>query len=84
MSADFSTLLCRFVAPPWKDDERPEEEIAQDVAAAAAGPDGGDGATPPDPDEDSRAFVTAVRDGRLIAPRDRVASPGPVPSSRFA
>ncbi|MEY2227092.1 hypothetical protein [Streptomyces sp. BF23-19] len=84
VSADFSTLLCQFVAPPWKDDERPEEEIAQDVARAAAGPDGGDGATPPDPDEAFRAFVTAVRDGWLTSPRDRVASPGPVPSSRFA
>ncbi|CAM5316264.1 hypothetical protein [Streptomyces avidinii] len=84
VSADFSALLCQFVSPPWKDDRRPEEEIALDIAAAAAGADEGDGATPPDPDEDFRAFVAAVATDWLTAPRDRVASPGPVPSSRFA
>ncbi|WKD31326.1 hypothetical protein [Streptomyces xanthophaeus] len=84
VSADFSALLCQLVSPPWKDDQRSEEEIARDIAQAAAGPDEGDGATPPDPDEAFRAFACAVRDGWLTAPRDRVASPGPVPSSRFA
>ncbi|MFJ7592416.1 hypothetical protein ACIQZO_34615 [Streptomyces sp. NPDC097617] len=84
VSADFSALLCQFVAPPWKDDQRSEEEIARDVAHAAADPDEGDGATPPDPDEAFRAFVAAVGADWLTAPRDRVASPGPVPGSRFA
>lgn len=84
VSADFSALLCQYVSPPWKDDDRPEEEIARDVAAADSVPDGGDGATPPDPDEAFRAFVAGVGPGWLTAPRDRVASPGPVPSSRFA
>ncbi|MFI1646637.1 hypothetical protein ACH4XT_06790 [Streptomyces avidinii] len=84
VSADFSTLLCQFVSPPWKDDQRPEEEIALDIAEAAAGPDEGDGATPPDPDGAFRDFAAAVAADWLTAPRDRVASPGPVPSSRFA
>ncbi|MGW6979045.1 hypothetical protein ACWGE1_06280 [Streptomyces sp. NPDC054932] len=84
VSADFSALLCQFVSPPWKDDQRPEEEIAREIAQAAPDPDEGDGATPPDPDEAFRAFVTAVRTGWLTEPRDRVASPGPVSSSRFA
>ncbi|MFG2989094.1 hypothetical protein ACGFZK_07305 [Streptomyces sp. NPDC048257] len=84
VSADFSALLCQIVVPPWKDDQRPEEEIVRDIAQAAAGPDEGDGATPPDPDEAFRAFVTAVGDSWLTGPRDRVASPGPVLSSRFA
>ncbi|WP_183064131.1 hypothetical protein [Streptomyces sp. gCLA4] len=84
VSADFSTLLCQFVAPPWQDDDRSEEEIARDIAAADPAPDGGDGAAPPDPDEAFRAFVAGVAPGWLAAPRDRVASPGPVPSSRFA
>ncbi|MGW7434475.1 hypothetical protein [Streptomyces sp. NPDC054849] len=84
VSADFSALLCQYVSPPWKDDDRPEEEIARDIAAADSLPDGGDGATPPDPDEAFRAFAAGVGPGWLTAPRDRVASPGPVPSSRFA
>ncbi|MEU9087417.1 hypothetical protein [Streptomyces sp. NPDC048357] len=84
VSADSSALLCQYVAPPWQDDDRPEEEIADGIARADAAPDGGDGATPADPDEAFRAFVTAVRTGWLSAPRDRVASPGPVPGSRFA
>ncbi|WP_327265623.1 hypothetical protein OG444_33455 [Streptomyces sp. NBC_01232] len=84
VSADFSTLLCQFVVPPWKEDPRPEEEIARDIARADAAADQGDGMTPPDPDEDFRAFASAVRDGWLTGPRDHVASPGPVPSSRFA
>lgn len=84
VSADFSALLCQYVAPPWQDDDRPEAEIADEIAAADPGPDEGDGATPADPDEAFRAFVTAVRRDWLSAPRDRVASPGPVPGSRFA
>ncbi|MGW6781662.1 hypothetical protein ACWF7Q_03150, partial [Streptomyces sp. NPDC054987] len=63
---------------------RPEEEIARDVAAADPAPDGGDGAAPPDPDEAFRAFAAGVAPGWLAAPRDRISSPGPVPSSRFA
>ncbi|WP_404953722.1 hypothetical protein [Streptomyces sp. 147326] len=84
VSADFSALLCQYVAPPWQDDDRPEAEIAAEIAAADPAPDEGDGATPADRDEAFRAFVTGVRTGWLSAPRDRVASPGPVPSSRFA
>ncbi|MEV6678176.1 hypothetical protein AB0N09_15110 [Streptomyces erythrochromogenes] len=84
VSADFSTLLCQYAVPPWREDDRPEAEIARDVAAADPAPDGGDGATPPDPDEAFRAFAAGVAPGWLTGPRDRVASPGPVPSSRFA
>ncbi|MFE6905430.1 hypothetical protein [Streptomyces erythrochromogenes] len=83
VSADFSTLLCQYAVPPWRQDDRPEEEIARDVAAADPAPDGGDGATPPDPDGAFRAFAAGVAPGWLTGPRDRVASPGPVPSSRF-
>ncbi|MFB7265330.1 hypothetical protein ACFCXH_24710, partial [Streptomyces nojiriensis] len=36
VSADFSTLLCQLASPPWKDDPRPEEEIAKNIALAAA------------------------------------------------
>uniref|UniRef100_A0AAU2JZY4 Tetratricopeptide repeat protein n=1 Tax=Streptomyces sp. NBC_00049 TaxID=2903617 RepID=A0AAU2JZY4_9ACTN len=84
VSADFSTLLCQYAVPRWKDDDRPEEEIAHEIATADPAADEGDGETPADPDEAYLAFVTKVRTGWLSAPRDRMASPGPVPSSRFA
>ncbi|MFB7170543.1 hypothetical protein ACFCYM_06895, partial [Streptomyces sp. NPDC056254] len=73
-----------FPSPSCGHNTRPEEEIARDVAAADPAPDGGDGAAPPDPDEAFRAFAAGVAPGWLAAPRDRISSPGPVPSSRFA
>ncbi|MFI5760997.1 hypothetical protein ACIA8F_08625 [Streptomyces sp. NPDC051563] len=84
VSADFSALQAQLVTEPWKDDTRPEEEIARDIAAADPAADEGDGATPPDTDEAFRAYAAALAPGWLTGPRDRIGSPGPVPSSRFA
>ncbi|WP_328302115.1 hypothetical protein OG389_31940 [Streptomyces sp. NBC_00435] len=82
--ADFSALQAQFTKEPWEDDARPAEEIARDVAAADPTADEGDGTTPPDTDEAFRAYAAALAPGWLTGPRDRVGSPGPVPSSRFA
>ncbi|MCX5403209.1 hypothetical protein OHA37_04845 [Streptomyces sp. NBC_00335] len=84
VSADFSALQAQLVTEPWKDDARPEADIARDIAAADPTPDEGDGATPPDTDEAFRAYAAALAPGWLTGPRDRIGSPGPVPSSRFA
>ncbi|MFD9307232.1 hypothetical protein ACFWCB_31950 [Streptomyces sp. NPDC060048] len=84
VSADFSVLQAQFAVRPWEDDTRPEEEIAREVAAADPAPDGGDGATPPDPDGAFRAYAAALAPLWLTGPRDRIGSSGPVPSSRFA
>ncbi|MBT2477489.1 hypothetical protein [Streptomyces sp. ISL-94] len=66
------------------EDEHRHAEAAAEIAEADPAADEGDGGTPADPDEAFRAFVTGVGTGWLSAPRDRVASPGPVPGSRFA
>ncbi|MGW6706194.1 hypothetical protein ACWGDE_15055 [Streptomyces sp. NPDC054956] len=84
VSADFSVLQAQFAVRPWQDDTRPEEEIARDVAAADPAADEGDGQTPSDTDEAFRAYAAALAPGWLTGPRDRTASSGPVPSSRFA
>lgn len=84
VSPDSSALLAQFAAVPWEDDDRPEEEVARDVAAADPAADEGDGGTPPDPDGAFRAFAAAVAPGWLTGPRDRLGSAGPVSSSRFA
>ncbi|MFD3694938.1 hypothetical protein ACFWUZ_02040 [Streptomyces sp. NPDC058646] len=84
VSADSSALLAQIVAVAWKDDDRPEEEIAREVAAADPTADPGDGAAPRDPDEAFRAYAAAVAPGWLTGTRDHLGSPGPVPSSRFA
>jgi hypothetical protein len=100
LAADVTTLLHQVVVPPWDErtrhtaagdrdtvpaDERPAEVVAGEIVAADGGPDEGDGASPPDPDERFAAFVAAVRGS--WAPdegtRDRLWSPGPVRSSRF-
>jgi hypothetical protein len=98
VSADVSTMLTQVVVAPWGErlrqgpdggiergaaDERPIEEIAADILRADGDPDPGDGATPPDPDGALVGFVSAVAGRWLAGPRDRVRSPGPVPSSRF-
>jgi hypothetical protein len=99
VSADVSTLLCQTVVPPWGErlrqtsegsveksppDERGPRELAAEILRADPAHDDGDGATPPDPDEALARFVAGVA-GHWPAggPRDRVRSPGPVPSSRF-
>ncbi|MBF9134302.1 hypothetical protein I0C86_36035 [Plantactinospora sp. S1510] len=98
VSADVSTMLTQVVVAPWGErlrqgpdggiergaaDERPVEEIAADILRADGEPDPGDGATPADPDGALVGFVSAVAGRWLAGPRDRVRSPGPVPSSRF-
>lgn len=96
--ADVSTFLHQTVVAPWgerlrgepdgtmaKDpaDERPAEELAAGITHADPEPDPGDAATPADPDETLAAFATTVAREWATGVRDRVASPGPVPSSRF-
>lgn len=98
VSADVSTLLRQTIIAPWGEtmrqtadgslerspaDDRPVERVAADIMAAGVDDDPGDGATPPDPDENLAAFVRAVADGWLTGPRDAVRSHGPVPGSRF-
>jgi hypothetical protein len=97
VSADVSTLLAQMTTAPWGEqlrvshgttervpsDPRPAEELAAEILRADPAPDTGDGETPPDPDETLTGFVTGVRDGWLIGPREQVRSSGPVPSSRF-
>lgn len=72
----------------WVDvpaDDRPEAELAAELLATDPTPPAGDGQTPDDSDEALAAFVrqVAARFGTGTTPRDKVWSPGPVPSSRF-
>ncbi|MFE3192937.1 hypothetical protein ACFXHA_28270 [Nocardia sp. NPDC059240] len=97
VTADISGLLVQMVEPGWgpqrrlidgemvlePGDARPDTEIAADIVHADPTPDPGDGETPPDPDDILARLVTVTRDAWLTGPRDRVNSPGPVPSSRF-
>ncbi|MFI0407334.1 tetratricopeptide repeat protein [Actinomadura sp. 3N508] len=99
VSADVTGLLHQIVVAPWGEqlrvtpegetetvpaDERPAEELADEIVRAVPEDDEGDGATPPDPDEALAEFTRAVSGRWLTGPRDAVRSPGPVPSSRFA
>ncbi|GAA5194430.1 hypothetical protein GCM10023322_58790 [Rugosimonospora acidiphila] len=99
VTADVSGLLSQFVVPPWGErlgggpdnevsqepaDDRPVETLAAQVLGADPKPDTGDGETPEDSDESLSAFVAGLRDLWLTGPRDRMRSPGPVRSSRFA
>ncbi|MFC5746084.1 hypothetical protein [Actinomadura rugatobispora] len=98
VSADVSGFLHQAVTEPWGEglrqgtdgslqrippDERPVEELADEIVQAAPLLDEGDGATPPDRDEALHHLVALIRDHWLSGPRSRVRSPGPVPSSRF-
>lgn len=99
VTADITAFLVQTVVPPWGGrllarpdgsgvehapaDDRTVAELATDILAADATPDAGDGKTPPDSDQVLAGFVAGVQDRWLIGPRDRVRSPGPVPSSRF-
>jgi hypothetical protein len=72
----------------WVDvpaDTRPDTDLVAELVAAPIRPQDGDGATPDDSDELLAGFVTRVAAGFGSAglPRDKVWSPGPVPSSRF-
>lgn len=66
-------------------DDRPEEELAVEIVTAPTKTALGDGQTPDDSDAVLADFVRTVaqRWGSGHAPRDKVWSPGPVPSSRF-
>jgi hypothetical protein len=96
--ADVSTFLHQMAVPPWAEamrgtpegtmektpaDDRPEAELAAEIVQASPDPDPGDGETPPDPDSALSAFASSVANEWATGVRDRVASPGPVPSSRF-
>ncbi|GIJ44921.1 hypothetical protein Val02_18070 [Virgisporangium aliadipatigenens] len=93
VAADLTGLLHQVAHAPWGErltvdgrtppDDRPEEELAAELVAAAPGPD--DDIAPGDSDADFAAFVRAVgADWPGTGARDRVFSPGPVRSSRFA
>jgi hypothetical protein len=99
VSADASGRLVQVTVPPWgaklggtpaggtqrtPEDERPEPEIAAELAAAPVEPEPGDEQAPPDDDELLARFAAGVRDSWLSGPREAIRSPGPVPSNRFA
>ncbi|MGM7647674.1 tetratricopeptide repeat protein [Nocardia sp. JW2] len=97
VTADISGLLHQTVIAPWAPtqrvgenglepvpaDDRPESEIAAEIAAADPTPDAGDGETPPDLDPAFTTFVATTADTWLLGPRTPVRSPGPVRSSFF-
>lgn len=98
VTADVSTILCQTIVSPWGEqlrqvqdgsvqrgpaDTRPVEELASEITHANPEPDPGDGETPDDPDGVLARFVTGTTGQWLNGPRDRIRSPGPVPSSRF-
>jgi hypothetical protein len=66
-------------------DDRPDAELVTELVATPALPQPGDGQTPDDGDDVLAAFVATVatRFGTGRTPRDKLWSPGPVPSSRF-
>jgi hypothetical protein len=71
----------------WEDepaDDRSETDLATAVVAATVDSPEGDGQTPADHDGALSEFVNQVaQQWATGTPRDRVWSPGPVPSSRF-
>jgi hypothetical protein len=92
--ADVIGLLRQTGSAPWEKqltadpdgsppDDRDEAAIAADISGAAYETDEGDGESPPDPDDAPAAFAAAVAAMWPAGPRDRVASTGPVRSSRF-
>lgn len=106
VTADVSGLLGQTVISPWAAqlgsledgtighdpvDAREVETVADEIARTTPEQDGGDGSTPPDPDEGLRSFVEAVtaagisgRDsGWLGGVREHVPDAGPVPGNRF-
>ncbi|MFE3874236.1 tetratricopeptide repeat protein [Kitasatospora sp. NPDC059146] len=99
VTADVSTLLGQIVNAPWEPglqfgedgepaeagpDRRSAEELAEAILAAAPEAPEGDGGTPADPDAVLTAFAARAVGWPAAGPRDRVASAGPVRSSRFA
>jgi hypothetical protein len=65
-------------------DDRPESVVSAEVVTAVVDAPEGDGQTPADHEGALSEFVTQVaRDWATGRSRDRVWSPGPVPSSRF-
>jgi hypothetical protein len=96
LAADFTGLLHQSVVEPWGErlmagldqaphrspaDERPEDAVAADIVAAAQT----DEPAPGDTDADLLSFAGAVaRAWPSTQPhRDRMWSPGPVPSAYF-
>ena len=98
VTADSIALLHQTAVAPWgaqqrydrsgraeglDADDRPAEALAAAVVQADPSADPGDGGTPADSDEAFAAFAAAVGPTWLLGSRDRLRSPGPVPSSRF-
>ncbi|WP_254897645.1 hypothetical protein [Kitasatospora sp. NA04385] len=99
VSADVCGLLVQRIVAPWEPrmavdedgevthapaDGRPAEELAREILAASAEPDDGDGATPPDSEEELARFAARAAATWATGTRDRIRSSGPVRSSRFA
>jgi hypothetical protein len=98
VAADFVGLLRQYVVPPWgrrlatgpdgqaqrsEPDDRPAAEVAEEIVAAAAEPPAPE-SRPDDTVEHLVAFVSALGGAwPATGPRDRLWSPGPVPSSAF-
>jgi hypothetical protein len=99
VAADFVGLLRQHVIPPWgpqlvaepdgpvrqaEPDLRPAEELAEEIVASAAGLAPDPEARPDDTIEHLVAFVDALAGSwPATGPRDRMWSPGPVPSAYF-
>ena len=98
VAADSVALLHQSAIAPWgaqqrydadgraeqsAADGRPAEVLAAAIVQADPSADPGDGGTPADSDEAFAAFAAAVGPTWLLGSRDRLRSPGPVPSSRF-
>lgn len=97
VAADFVGLLHQTVIEPWGEqliappgedvrrsdaDDRPAEEVADEIVAAATALD--PETLPDDTPEHLATFVHGLGDAWPAAgPRDRMWSPGPVPSARF-
>ncbi|MGA4544087.1 tetratricopeptide repeat protein [Uniformispora flossi] len=92
--ADVIGLLRQTGSAPWEKqltadpegsppDDRDAAAVAADIVGAPAETDTGDGESPPDPDDAPAAFTAAISAAWAVGPRDRVASAGPVRSSRF-
>ncbi|OPC83449.1 hypothetical protein B4N89_23125 [Embleya scabrispora] len=98
VSADVSGLLRQYGNAPWEEqlfarpdggvgdgaDTRPEADHAAEVLRAGPYDHAGDDDAPADPDEALGTFTRTVAGTWLSGTRDRVDSPGPVRSSRFA
>ncbi len=99
-AADVTTFLHQSNVAPWDEhmifgldgstaqepaDDRPPQELAEEIFQADPIPNSGDGATPADADDDLCAFVSSIAGywPAQTRQRGRMRSPGPVSSSQF-